>query len=116
MLQSVSCYERLRLENIERNQIFLKKLGLETGASTIPDKRQNRSKRKIEVSEDLFDARRSHRIANISAVTSYREVGSLFRKGRLRYNLSLTRVVINKSIYRSMMRFQVPFQVLEKVR
>lgn len=78
-MQPVSCYERLRLQNIERNQLFLKNLGLETNVSTIAEGKQSKAKRKIETIEDSFDARRSHRIANIPALTSYKEVGSFFQ-------------------------------------
>ena len=79
-MQSVSCYERLRLQNIERNQLFLKNLGLESTVSAIPERKQSKTKRKIETFDDSFDARRSHRIANIPAVTSYREVDSFVQK------------------------------------
>jgi hypothetical protein len=79
-MQSVSCYERLRQQNIERNQLFLKNLGLETIVSAIPDRKQSKPKRKIETVDDSFDARRSHRIANIPPVTSYREVSASVEK------------------------------------
>lgn len=79
-MQSVSCYERLRLQNIERNQLFLKNLGLETTVSTIAERKQSKAKRKIETIDDSFDTRRSHRIANIPALISYKEVGAFVQK------------------------------------
>jgi hypothetical protein len=37
-MQILSCYEKLRLENIVRNQQFLEEIGLGSTAIVIPDK------------------------------------------------------------------------------
>ena len=53
-MQSISCYERLRLQNIERNQKFLKELGLEITIVTAPVLKPSRPKRKIDVEVDYI--------------------------------------------------------------
>ena len=73
-MQSISCYERLRLQNIERNQKFLKELGLEVTNVTAPKLITSRPKRKIDTEVPFGDVRRSSRVANLLAVTDYTEV------------------------------------------
>ena len=72
-MQTISCYEKLRLQNIERNQLFLRQLGLESIVA-VPDAKDSRPKRKLEVTEEPSDLRRSHRLASFPATTSFEEV------------------------------------------
>ena len=75
----ISCYEKLRLQNIERNQLFLRQLGLENIVA-VPDAKDSRPKRKLEVTEEPTDLRRSHRLACSPATTSFEEVSVALMK------------------------------------
>ena len=74
---SVSRYEKLRLENIERNQNFLKNLGIDTAKPEIIAIKSVRPKRKIEEEISYVDVRRSSRVANLTIAATYKEVNSL---------------------------------------
>ena len=69
----VSRYERLRLENIERNQNFLKNLGIETAKPAAPALKSARPKRKVEEEISFVDVRRSTRVANLVTAATYKE-------------------------------------------
>ena len=76
-MQAISCYEKLRLQNIERNLNFLKELGLDTTVTTVPASKASRQKRKIEFEEPSGDFRRSSRVASLLMKVSYKEVGEI---------------------------------------
>ena len=70
----MSCYEKLRLQNIERNQLFMKQLGFETIAPASAEIREKKAKRKLDDVDIAFELRRSSRLACVPAVTHDTEV------------------------------------------
>lgn len=70
----MSCYEKLRLQNIERNQLFMKQLGFETLAPVSAEIREKKAKRKLDDIDTAFELRRSSRIACVPAVIHINEV------------------------------------------
>ena len=65
MVHVMSCYEKLRLQNIERNQLFMKQLGFETAAPLAAEIRERKAKRKVEEIDTVVELRRSHRLASV---------------------------------------------------
>lgn len=70
----MSCYEKLRLQNIERNQLFMKQLGFETIAPASAEIREKKAKRKLDDVDIAFELRRSSRLAYVPAVIHDTEV------------------------------------------
>lgn len=74
-------YEQLRLENIRRNQEFLKSLGLDVDGPIVTTRdtakrRENRRKRSsvvVEVSESIQPMRRSRRLSKVAGETADNE-------------------------------------------
>lgn len=77
--QNISDYEKLRLENIERNEQFLKQIGLSPSSSGINSSTGTKgatkkaAKRKLPSSPDDYLLRRSTRVANLETTVSYKE-------------------------------------------
>jgi hypothetical protein len=74
MVHVMSCYEKLRLQNIERNQLFMKQLGFEPAAPIAAEIKEKKAKRKVEHLDYTYELRRSHRLASVPALIHVTEV------------------------------------------
>ena len=112
MTHVMSCYEKLRLQNIERNQLFMKQLGFDTTAPVPAEIREKKAKRKVEDIDTAFELRRSHRLACVPAVIHDTEVSIWERSIRTNDNYVIIELMF--SMYRMAVKMPLERNILKR--